>query len=411
MRISRTLGLTLALLAVGWTAAYAVARAWPAPQAKAPGAAAGSQAAPLGAPARASGVSAAVASAEVAIADVAEALTLARFARPEGPPGVMRVLSMDQGHVNGIDITAALPAGADPITAYQALGLERLGTLPGTPLRLAYGALLLPFDGAAVQVAAGINYPEHGRESQVDQSFLFPKPVRATGPLAPVAAGAGLLDYELELGFVVLEPLARGRTPATMGLVLAADYTDRALLLRRLNVRNVASGEGFALGKGFAGSMPLGALLVIPRDLERFVRELKLELWLDGQRRQVAEPKDMTWGIGRLLAETFALEGRRWAGPAGEVGLPVSAGVLAERTVILSGTPGGTLFQGLGARHRFLGVTELVAGVHGWQLNAVTEPYIRDALAAGSFLQPGQEVVMRADKLGLIVNRVQPREP
>jgi 2-keto-4-pentenoate hydratase/2-oxohepta-3-ene-1,7-dioic acid hydratase in catechol pathway len=192
-----------------------------------------------------------------------------------------------------------------------------------------------------------------------------------------------------------------------MGLVLASDYTDRAALLRHIDLGDVASGTGFSLAKGEPAFMPVGNLFVIPKDLARFVATLSLELWLDGALRQRAQPARLTWPVERIVDESFLRADRRWQAAGREVALPIVDGRIPARTLILSGTPDGVLFQGLSARQRFVGASELVAGMHGgWRVQTVVEPYIRESLAAERFLQPGATVTMRADRLGVIVNRI-----
>src|SRR5262245_47122112 len=76
-------------------------------------------------------------------------------------------------------------------------------------------------------VATGLNFPAHAGESGAgEQPFLFPKLTRPTGPRAPVAVAGRLLDYEVEVAWIPLSPLAEGDRPASMGLVLCNDYTD-----------------------------------------------------------------------------------------------------------------------------------------------------------------------------------------
>ena len=68
-----------------------------------------------------------------------------------------------------------------------------------------------------------------------------------------------------------LAPLAPEHDrPASMGLVLCNDYTDRDALLRTLDPWNPGSGKGFTTGKSFPGSLPVGDLFVIPRDVRAF---------------------------------------------------------------------------------------------------------------------------------------------
>jgi 2-keto-4-pentenoate hydratase/2-oxohepta-3-ene-1,7-dioic acid hydratase in catechol pathway len=342
----------------------------------------------------------------LAIAPREEALTFARFARG-AEPGLLLVREFAGGRVRGLDVGAALAgANSDPVDVFAAHGYAELQALSGPEISVGAAELLLPFAGTASQVAVGVNYPAHGEEVDVAESFLFPKQTLATPHDASVPARDHLLDYEIELGFVALVPLRRAVTPAFMGLVLASDYTDRALLMRHVRLGHVGSGEGFTQGKSLPGSLPIGNLLVIPRDYQTFARSLTLELWHNGERRQQARPAEMNWDIARILRETFALEGRHWTWNGRAVALPVANGVIAARTLFLSGTPGGVIYRPPDLRQLFVGVSETFFRLRWNRPNAVVEPYLREAYASGRFLRAGDVVSMRAERLGAIDNRI-----
>ena len=183
--------------------------------------------------------------------------------------------------------------------------------------------LLAPVQLRDRHIAAGTNYPEHAGESGVkDGPFLFPKLVAPTGPRAPVSAGDGLPDYEVELAWVALEPFAGERAPATMGLVLCNDYTDRATLLRHVDPWDPASGIGFTTGKSFPGYLPVGDLFVVPRDFRRFAADLELRLWVNGELRQQALVREHVWDVDEIVAQTHARRDTSWDDRGTRVALP-----------------------------------------------------------------------------------------
>jgi 2,4-didehydro-3-deoxy-L-rhamnonate hydrolase len=342
----------------------------------------------------------------VAIAPRNEALTFARFEH-QGRLRLLLVTGYADDHAAGIDLTDRFPAlPTDPIGAFAALGHDALHQLAGTEVRIPADALRVPFDGTAVQVAAGINYPEHGREVGLDESFLFPKISRPGHFLAPVAARDALLDHEIELGFVALAPLRAGPPPRHVGLVLASDYTDRARLMRRIDLGHIASGRGFTEAKSAPDFMPVGPLLVIPSQPEAFYRSLRLRLWVNGRLRQVAEPRLLAWDWPRILQETFERQALRWTVDGRDVALPVNRGEVPAGTVFLSGTPDGVIFREPSARQIFLGVSELVFTLRWGDTQAVVEPLIRESARRREYLQPGDTVVMHADRLGVIRNTI-----
>ena len=336
----------------------------------------------------------------VAIAPRSEALTFARWIA-DGRTRLMLVSSHEDGTVRGVECPAS-----DPIELFAAQGYEALAALAGPDVSIVLEQLALPFDGSASQIAAGVNYPEHGEEVSVKDSFLFPKQTLATRWNAPVPARQALLDYELELGYVALADLRRGEKPQYLGLVLASDYTDRADLVRHIKLTHVHSGEGFTQAKSPAGYMPLGALLVIPRDYDSYAGSLKMHLWHNGEHRQLAEPPQMIWDIHRIFAETFALEGRAWLAHGKPERLPVAQGVIPARTVVLSGTPGGVIYQPPKPLELLAGAAQMLLSLRWDNLNRIVEPSLRKAYASGRFLKPGDEVVMHADGLGLMRNAI-----
>lgn len=344
------------------------------------------------------------------IAPREQALSFARF-RQQGQTGLLLVSRIDSGRVEGVDLQQALPGSADdPIRLFEHYGYERLEALQGPVRSVAMADLVLPFLGTANQVAVGINYPEHGEESAVSESFLFPKLTQATDFQAGVPAAPGLLDYEIELGFVLLQDLPPGAMPHYIGLVLASDYTDRAELLRHVRLTDVSSGDGFTQGKSRPGYMPIGNLLVIPRNYRTFYPELQLALWHNGAKRQLARPVEMSWDFPRMVQETFARAGRRWVWDNGVARLPLVDGRIPARTLFLSGTSSGVIYHKPGVRQLFLGVSELFFTLQWNDLQGLVEPFIREELSSGRYLKPGDRVVMRAERLGMINNIVMPHE-
>jgi 2-keto-4-pentenoate hydratase/2-oxohepta-3-ene-1,7-dioic acid hydratase in catechol pathway len=376
-------------LVFGWFLIWQVAARWPVSQLV--GTPTGSQPPEMG---------------RLEIAPRGEALTFARFARG-GEPHLLLVTRFSDGQVSGIDIQQQLPGSAsDPISLFNATGYSTLEELSGTLISVDVKDLLLPFSGTDNQIAVGINYPAHSEETSVDDSFLFPKRTTATTHVASVQARDYLLDYEIELGFVLLNDLGRGELPKFMGLVLSSDYTDRAALMRHANLRDVSSGDGFTRGKSERGFMPTGNLFVIPKDYLRFYKTLKLELWYNGEKRQEANPSELTWDIQRIFVESFARETRTWMWNGEPVALPMKDGRILERTMFLSGTPGGVIYQKPTPRQMFLGISELFFSLHWSQLQTVVEPFLREQYRSGRYLKPGDLVLMKADRLGTMSNRI-----
>jgi 2-keto-4-pentenoate hydratase/2-oxohepta-3-ene-1,7-dioic acid hydratase in catechol pathway len=351
----------------------------------------------------------------VEIARPDAALTFARIGT-EKAPRVVAVTRYEAGRVTGVDLAAGLGREVpDPIGVLADVGYDGLQHLvlsapAGAVVDVPAAALLAPVDLRDRHIAAGTNYPEHAGEADVeDGPFLFAKLVAATGPAAPVTVGDALLDYEVELAWVTLEPLAAGATPAAMGVVLCNDYTDRATLLRHVDVWNPASGTGFTTGKSFPGYLPVGDLFVVPRDFRAFAASLELRLWVNGRLRQRARVGEHVWDVDEILAEARARRDTRWEHRGRRVALPGAAGTIPARTLLMAGTPGGTVFRGVGLATRVVGAAAWLLG--GWATPVtrhVIEAYVREARAARRYLQPGDRVLIHVDRLGVIENDILP---
>jgi 2-keto-4-pentenoate hydratase/2-oxohepta-3-ene-1,7-dioic acid hydratase in catechol pathway len=348
----------------------------------------------------------------VAISDLDEALTFARIGAEH--PAVIAVRRWDGGTVEAVDLSQALgrPVG-DPISLFLDEGYDglrdRIAAAPESARRLVPAtALVRPVDLGAHHVAVGTNYPAHAGEADVDGGpFLFPKLVEPTASRAEVPAGRALLDYEVEVAFVLLEDLAPGETPASVGLILANDLTDRETLLRHVDPWNPTSGRGFTTGKSFPGFLPVGALFVVPRDPRAFVRELELRLCVNDDPRQQARVGDALWDLDRILAETWARRDVTWDHRGQKVSLLDAGGHLPARSLIVSGTPGGTVFRGVSSRTKLAGVWRWIRSGFALPLTtSVIDAYIDEARAAGTYLQPGDRVAIHVDRLGVLESQI-----
>jgi 2-keto-4-pentenoate hydratase/2-oxohepta-3-ene-1,7-dioic acid hydratase in catechol pathway len=211
----------------------------------------------------------------------------------------------------------------------------------------------------------------------------------------------------VEIAWVPLTALAEADRPRHMGLLLCNDYTDREALLRAVDPWEPTSGKGFTTGKSFPGSLPVGNLFVVPRDLDAFTAGIELRLYVNGQLRQQAPLGAATWKLADLIGQTWARRGLTWDHRGASVRLPVVDDRIPERTLIMSGTPDGTVFQEIGIGARVSGVAHWLFG--GWSRSVpdhVIDAYLRDARAARIYLQPGDRVTIHVERMGVIDNEV-----
>ena len=348
--------------------------------------------------------------ATIAIAPLDQALTFARLG--EGAAAKTFVVSRYQdGVVTGVDLSPLMMSGEDAIAAYNRLGYEPIAafvTAAKANVSHEAASLAVPVDLRAVHAAAATNYPEHADEAKVkDGPFIFAKIAQPTSARAEIPSSKGLLDYEVELCLVTLSalPVSGG---AKGGLILCNDVTDRAALLRGADIDDVASGKGFTDGKSGIGFLPVGDLFIVPRDLKAFIEPLELRLSVNGEERQRSRVTKWIWDLDRLLLETAKWAGVRWSWREGTAQLPVSReGVLPDRTLVLAGTPAGTVFKGPGLATIVRGGFDWLAGFgRSDMIKTVIERTITDDTASGGYLQQGDVVTIQADKLGTLENRV-----
>ena len=316
----------------------------------------------------------------VSIAAVDQALTLARY-REQGRTRILLVRSYASDRVVGVDLTAHFDRPeADALGLFREFGYEAVAQAAGgAPVAVDVAKLEVPFEGREANIGIGANYREHAREAHVEETpFVFPKLAQPTRFSSAVRRKPSVrLDYEGELCLVALEDIA-GPSPAprTLGLVLCNELTDRWALVRRYRRSAPMGTTGFVEGKSREDFAVVGPLLVIPRDLESFYRQITLRLYLNGRLRQQDSAGHMAWGPREILAEIF---GRKdWVFQNYESSVPLldAAGKIPAGTLIFSGTPAGVIFK----PHNL------------WN------PWV--------YLRPGDEVVIRADALGVIRNPI-----
>lgn len=342
----------------------------------------------------------------IAISPVRDALTFARIENG-GRHRLILVSQYEDGEVSGVDVTELLGADMDdPVTAYAAHGYDFLAALALSLEIVTHpvSSLVSPVRLNASHIATGTNFPEHGREASVtDGPFLFPKEVRPTAFNAPVSAGDGLLDYEVELCFVMLDDTPLDTPSLRAGLLLCNDYTDRARLMRHINPGDVASGAGFTTGKSAAGFLPVGNLFVIPRDMRAFAAAVELRLYRNGDLKQSARQSDAIWDFDEIVRRTHARASTVWEFEGRSVGLPLKDGVLPARTGLLGGTPDGTIFHGVNRSAMLLGFWDwLGCGGRGPLTRKVIERHIAQERRTKRYLQPGDRVRIAVDHLGEI---------
>ncbi len=345
----------------------------------------------------------------IKIASLDRALTFARV-EIDGKIQLLLVRSYIQDEITAVNATTMFGEEfTDPVTLFNQLGYTKIKqhvhSITEKELVIVNVAqLIIPLELRSSHIATGTNFAAHAEEAAVEEGpFLFAKLVTPTPFQASASAGEGLLDYEVELAFVTLTNIELPEMPEFMGLILANDLTDRAKLMRNLNPDDVTSGDGFTTGKSAPGYLPVGNLFVIPYDLQGFVDGIELKLAVNEKLRQVGNMTQLIWDIKEILKQAERKQNTRWMFKHKEITLPVEKGIIPDRTMIISGTPDGTIFTGVPKKNMVTGLLSWLFG--GWDKSVkhhVIEKYIESAKHSDIYLQKGDNIKIQVEELGII---------
>ena len=355
----------------------------------------------------------------VELAPPEQALTLAQIQR-DGQHHTLLLLRAGADQVDGINLSRHFNSYPhDSLTlvrnqGYQSLaGLLRLAlSNPNDlPLESIDRDALLPTGGPREhQLAAGANYEEHGEETDIDEVFLFPKFSPASGAVVTMAGGNGrLLDYEVELCMRWdrdLTSLADLRQ-AQPGLFLCGDFTDRAEMLRRLDVDNITSGHGFTDAKSGADRFPTGPWLVVPADWRQLLPDLALRTYVGTDLRQHARADSMILQPDALVERVLAAgQEPDWRYRDQPVALLSGNGSgIRQGESLLTGTPAGVVFNAPGPGYYVTTIAHwlvTLSFLDSAAMDYLVEALIEDGLASGDYLMPGDQVRLEGRYLGSI---------
>ena len=351
----------------------------------------------------------------VDVAPTDQALTFARI-MVNNERHIIVVTKFINGKVEGVDLTRAMSSDVDdPISAYAELGYKGVVKLLNDSqaeysITANINQLIIPVDLEEKHIAAGLNYNAHAGETGVKSGpFLFSKRVIPTRSYEDVAIQKGLLDYEVELAAVTLGPVREGKLPNEYGLILTNDFTNRATLLRNIDINNVTSGKGFAEGKSSPGFLPVGNLFVIPNNPKEFAQNLTMKLFVNDDLRQQGTTNLMVWDFEKIVTEVWAMREVSWDYKGKLVKLMGDEPFIKTRTLIMSGTPEGVVFQGIPFSTKLAGIFSWTMG--GWDSSVpenVIEAYISNSEKSELYLQASDTVSIHVNNLGTLNNKIVP---
>jgi 2-keto-4-pentenoate hydratase/2-oxohepta-3-ene-1,7-dioic acid hydratase in catechol pathway len=318
----------------------------------------------------------------------------------------------------GFDVAAerarAAP-GSHPPAAVETIAAEELAARVLSPVDLSLAEL----DRAErVVLAIGLNYAGHRDEADRDVDvLLFAKHVAPTGSYADVPVGKDesgaarqLVDYELELGMIVLEEIDLDRLPASdaelqtrVAFVAANDVSDRVPIIADPD-------RGYTAGKSRPGYLPLGPVMVHGAALPPSpagAPDLRLRLAVREPAgttlRQDASAAELIRGPLEILREASRAPAAAAMADGTGVTRPlyVSRGgrrLLTAGSVVLTGTPRGTAIEaprGLDLPTLFIRGGFTIAGAQqAWARHCT------DKRRSMGFLTPGDVVEAEIQDLG-----------
>lgn len=346
----------------------------------------------------------------ITLAPLEQAHTFAQVAHGDRV-STLFVLSVDGAGVAAIDLSVlagSYPADAfDVIRHFGAAALDTLARQPAHARRYPLADLLGVGPRGIDHIAAGTNYAAHGEEVGMRDAFLFPKISPALGPRSALTVAPGMMmDYEVEICARFDRELrtAADFDDARKGFFLCGDYSDRATLVRNIDLKNILSGDGFADAKSGHDRFPAGPFLVVPRDWQAFLRGVHIETYVDGERRQRVNGGAMIKDLRAIVRETLAEAGTRtWSYGGARIPL-VRRAAIGTETAVLTGTGDGVIFKTPDAATMQAVMT---APDRVGQL-AVIERFISGEVEKRIYLQPGNEVLYTGTWLGAIHTTVVP---
>ena len=213
---------------------------------------------------------------------------------------------------------------------------------------------MLPIDRPEKIIGVGLNYRDHAEEQQVplpDRPILFAKwPNALIGPGEPIVipAVSKQIDFEAELGVVI------GSRVRAVSVENALDAVAGYVCLNDVSARDLQHADGeWTRGKSIDTFCPVGPRLVSALEIPD-PQNLRIRAILNGEVMQDSTTANMVFGVAELvsfISETITLE---------------------PGDLIATGTPAG--------------------------VGAFRDPPV--------FLQPGDEITVEIDRIGVLTNPV-----
>jgi len=214
------------------------------------------------------------------------------------------------------------------------------------------------------------------------QALFAVSPARQQRLAARRSSWPVLLDYEVELGMVLLDDWQIGQSMPRIGYVLVNDLTARSIQIAGLGVDDPA--PYWSAAKGFVGFLPMSSRMGCPSEAEADAwPDTNLCTRVNGQLRQHAPLRNMLYTPLQVLAHAAD---------------HAPGHSLMRHDVVLIGTPAGIALQVPRWKRRLANCLPYEMAVHSaWRSQA----------ACDRFLQAGDLVEVSADGFGALSSSIQ----
>jgi 2-keto-4-pentenoate hydratase/2-oxohepta-3-ene-1,7-dioic acid hydratase in catechol pathway len=343
------------------------------------------------------------------ILPISQGITLAQI-KIENNVETLLVVADNGTNIDAINLSKLFNSNKDMISLYQEIGFNRFVNIPSAHAnkvqRYLIDKLLSPAGKNSHHVALGLNYQKHANEVNAKQQpFLFVKATKATRQQDITVSTEELLDYEIELcarPLTALDSVPMNDTPA-FGLFLCGDFTDRAKLLKNMDVDNLQSGRGFSLAKSKKNYFPTGPYLVISKNWQDFIDNTRLTLQLNGQLKQNVLAKELIWPLSTILEKSWQHNSNNKPVHNEQVTSLLPNNQISPAMVFLTGTPEGIMFRPPTIDFKISSALKFTFLGHFFNrklTDYVIEQYSQKLLAEKAMLQPGDQLTLSANYLG-----------
>lgn len=347
-------------------------------------------------------------STEIAPVDIA--LTLAQTLSPSGQTQTYLVTQNTGKSIKAINLSDHFEYyPTEPLNFIERYGFDTLSQEANSlPIQTLNHKQLLAAGGeGSNHIAAGTNYIEHGVEADINEVFLFPKFSKPTPNHSKIPYQKDvLLDYEVELCMRWVEPIKKAeQSKGYAGLFVCGDFTDRAELLRKIDVDNVTSGHGFSDAKSGKARFPTGPYIVVPKNWNTFLENVSLATYVNGEQRQQTSASEMIREPNSLI-EMILDKGDQsiWRYQGQDVPLFDEQGIKPQQNIV-TGTPAGVVYNTPGWGYRISKSIKWLATfsfLDSGPIDYILEQYIEESFKNKSYLQKGDKVQLTGTYLGSI---------